>query len=188
MSTRSLTNVPEEDDDSHEDQYNNSPVTPTIPQDSILNPAGLYKNPSAASSTSTITALQNKNGSNPRASSSTRRTPSVRTLGGSGAPTAPVSSTVKRSSSSNNISRALRHASSIQKFRSTPRLPHDKDAGPAPSTAMYWSRAPVYGRLPMRTMRAHSVTLVDTVAWIFGGCDDKETKREIYCFDTGTSF
>ncbi|KAF8645697.1 hypothetical protein AX16_007632 [Volvariella volvacea WC 439] len=75
---------------------------------------------------------------------------------------------------------------SLQKIRSTPRLPHDKDVEPAPSTLMYWSRAPVYGTLPTRPMRAHSVTLVDTTAWVFGGCDDKDNFQDIYCFDIET--
>ncbi|KIY51359.1 galactose oxidase [Fistulina hepatica ATCC 64428] len=52
---------------------------------------------------------------------------------------------------------------------------------------MYWSRAPMWGHLPIRTMRAHSVTLVDSTAWMFGGCDDREsTSKEVYCFDTDT--
>jgi hypothetical protein len=37
-------------------------------------------------------------------------------------------------------------------------------------------------------MRAHTVTLVDTTAWLFGGCDDKECSKDIFCFDTGTFF
>ena len=37
----------------------------------------------------------------------------------------------------------------------------------------------------MRTMRAHTVTLIDSVAWLFGGCDDKESAKDIYLFDTG---
>lgn len=35
-------------------------------------------------------------------------------------------------------------------------------------------------------MRAHSVTLVDTTAWLYGGCDDKDSSKDIYCFDTET--
>ncbi|KAJ7789566.1 galactose oxidase [Mycena olivaceomarginata] len=53
----------------------------------------------------------------------------------------------------------------------------------APSTVLYWSKAPVFGVIPTRTMRAHTVTLVDTTAWLFGGCDDKECSRDIFCFD-----
>ena len=39
----------------------------------------------------------------------------------------------------------------------------------------------------MRNMRAHTVTLVDNVAWLFGGCDDRGCWKDIYCFDTGKS-
>lgn len=72
------------------------------------------------------------------------------------------------------------------KVRVLPRLPHSESAEPAPTTGMYWSRGPVYGQLPSRPMRAHSVTLVDNIAWVFGGCDEKGCYRDIYCFDTGT--
>jgi len=44
----------------------------------------------------------------------------------------------------------------------------------------------VYGACPTRTMRGHTVTLVDSMVWVFGGCDDKETARDIYCFDVET--
>ncbi|KAG1839319.1 hypothetical protein DFJ58DRAFT_812579 [Suillus subalutaceus] len=45
---------------------------------------------------------------------------------------------------------------------------------------------PVHGMLPMRSFRAHTVTLVDHVAWLFGGCDDKGCWKDVYCFDTDT--
>lgn len=72
-----------------------------------------------------------------------------------------------------------------QKYRVNPRLPNDKDAEPAPSTLMYWSRAPVWGTLPMRSMRGHTITLVDSMAWLIGGSDDKDSSKELYCFNTG---
>ena len=75
-----------------------------------------------------------------------------------------------------------------QRIRNTPRLPHDHEVELAPATLMYWSRAPVYGAIPMRSMRAHTVTLVDNIAWLFGGCDEKGSWRDIYCFDTGASW
>ena len=49
------------------------------------------------------------------------------------------------------------------KVRTIPHLPHGP-AEPAPPTLMYWSRAPVYGHLPSRSMRAHTVTLVENTA------------------------
>ncbi|KAH0833967.1 hypothetical protein J3R83DRAFT_11184 [Lanmaoa asiatica] len=73
-----------------------------------------------------------------------------------------------------------------QRIRTTPRLPHSDDVPIAPATVMYWSRAPVHGMLPMHNMRAHTVTLVDNIAWLFGGCDDKGSWKDIYCFDTDT--
>jgi len=73
------------------------------------------------------------------------------------------------------------------KIRTIPHLPHGP-AEPAPPTLMYWSRAPVYGHLPSRSMRAHTVTLVETTAWLFGGCDDKGCAKDVWTFDVGTSF
>ncbi|KAH7910001.1 hypothetical protein BJ138DRAFT_1009756 [Hygrophoropsis aurantiaca] len=73
-----------------------------------------------------------------------------------------------------------------QRIRVTPRLPHADDVELAPATNMYWSKAPVHGTLPMRSMRAHTVTLVDSTAWLFGGCDDKGCWKDVYCFDTET--
>lgn len=71
--------------------------------------------------------------------------------------------------------------------RNTPHLPHAKDIEAAPATLMYWSRAPVYGLLPQHGMRAHSATLVDNIAWLFGGCDEKGCWKDVYLFNTGAS-
>jgi Rab9 effector protein with kelch motifs len=71
------------------------------------------------------------------------------------------------------------------KIRILPRLPHSKDVELVPTTGMYWSKAPVYGHLPTRGLRANSTTLVDNVVWIFGGCDDTQCWNDVYCFDTG---
>ncbi|EIN05797.1 galactose oxidase [Punctularia strigosozonata HHB-11173 SS5] len=75
-----------------------------------------------------------------------------------------------------------------ERYRATPRLPHDKNAKPVPATLMHWSPAPVYGYLPTRGMRAHTVTMVDNVAWVFGGCDDKGCWQDVWCFDVETMF
>lgn len=74
-----------------------------------------------------------------------------------------------------------------ERIRHTPHLPHAKDAPSAPAAAMYWSRAPVWGTLPTHAMRAHSVTLVDNIAWLFGGCDEKGCWKDVWCFNTGAS-
>jgi hypothetical protein len=58
------------------------------------------------------------------------------------------------------------------------------DDGLIAPTTMHWSRALVHGALPMR---AHTGTLVDNVAWLFGGCYRKGYRKDAYCFDTGKS-
>lgn len=70
------------------------------------------------------------------------------------------------------------------RYRHNPHLPTG-NADPVPATLMYWSKAPVYGHLPTHNVRAHSVTLVDGVAWIFGGCDEKGCFKDVWCFNTG---
>lgn len=70
------------------------------------------------------------------------------------------------------------------RYRQNPHLPGG-NAEPVPATLMYWSKAPVYGSLPSHGLRAHSVTLVDGIAWIFGGCDDKGCWKDVWCFNTG---
>lgn len=51
---------------------------------------------------------------------------------------------------------------------------------------MYWSKAPVWGALPAHGFRAHTVTLADNVAWIFGGCDDRGCFKDMWCFNIET--
>lgn len=71
------------------------------------------------------------------------------------------------------------------RIRNTPHLPHAKDVELAPATLMHWSRAPMYGAMPTHGTRAHSVTLIDSVAWLFGGCDERGCWRDVFCFNTG---
>ena len=73
------------------------------------------------------------------------------------------------------------------RIRIVPHLAHSNSVEPAPASVMYWSRAPVWGTLPSHSMRAHTVTLVDNIAWLFGGCDDKGCWKDVWCFNTGIS-
>lgn len=75
--------------------------------------------------------------------------------------------------------------SSSARVRLLPHLPHSKDTEVAPAVQMYWSKAPVWGTMPNHGMRAHSVTLVDSVAWIFGGCDERGCWKDLWLFNTG---
>ncbi|KAF7373327.1 hypothetical protein MSAN_00542200 [Mycena sanguinolenta] len=120
--------------------------------------------------------------------------PSIRTLGSSRSSaennsarrTASSSSSTPPATGTPTKEKALRAPGTLHKVRSSPRLPHDTEVEAAPSTVLYWSKAPVFGIIPTRTMRAHTVTLVDTMAWLFGGCDDKDCSKDVFCFDTET--
>ncbi|KAG5643113.1 hypothetical protein DXG03_001539 [Asterophora parasitica] len=191
--SRSLSDVPEEGT-LHGAHPDSSPYLTSI----------------ATSSTATLTAPSLSSLSS-RPAGSKPRTPSIRTLGRSsndnltvpvGASSSGGSGSVRRnhsSSSSISISSSSKGrkpafpgvTSSAPRYKSIPTLPHDKHAEAIPSTAMYWSRAPVYGTVPQRTMRAHTMTLVENVAWLFGGNDEKDMHsikdlKDMYCFDTET--
>ena len=136
--------------------------------------------PASSSSTPTPTAP-----GTPRIAA-TRKPSSLRHV--SNAPPVESAQSIKRRPSSPSAKEGKNARNPREpRIRTTPRLPHSDDVPIAPATTMYWSRAPVHGALPMRNMRAHSVTLVDNVAWLFGGCDDKGCWKDIYCFDTGKS-
>ncbi|KAH7869018.1 uncharacterized protein C8R40DRAFT_1177144 [Lentinula edodes] len=139
---------------------------------------------SSASSSATLGSggREGKSGSG-RRSGSSRKAGSSSSSSSSRRSATDASSTTRTTSLSRTAS-----TSTLTASRSTPRLAHlhEKDVPIASSTIMYWSRAPVYGACPTRTMRGHTVTLVDSTAWVFGGCDDKETARDIYCFDVET--
>lgn len=119
---------------------------------------------------STLTHKTSRSGLSARASRSGRATP--HTLGHSS--THPNGATPHLPSSSARV-------------RLLPYLPHSKDTDVAPTVQMYWSKAPVWGTMPNHGMRAHSVTLVDSVAWIFGGCDERGCWKDLWLFNTGAS-
>ncbi|TKW58404.1 Host cell factor 1 [Colletotrichum tanaceti] len=56
------------------------------------------------------------------------------------------------------------------------------DVPSAPSSGMYWSRAPVSGA-PHTSLRAHTTTLVGSNIFVFGGCDSRACFSELYVFD-----
>ncbi|EMD35037.1 hypothetical protein CERSUDRAFT_116544 [Gelatoporia subvermispora B] len=98
----------------------------------------------------------------------------------------------ERSKSSRREGRSTKgttHAAdgSLQRYRTRhyPRLPHHKDVPAVPATLMYWSPAPVHGTLP-GGVRAHTVTVVDNTAWVFGGCDERVCWRDVFCFNIDT--
>ncbi|KAI1334362.1 galactose oxidase [Xylariaceae sp. FL0016] len=56
------------------------------------------------------------------------------------------------------------------------------DVPAAPSSGMYWSRAPVSGA-SHTPLRAHTTTLVGSNVFVFGGCDSRACFNELYVLD-----
>ncbi|KAF7320925.1 hypothetical protein HMN09_00179200 [Mycena chlorophos] len=125
-----------------------------------------------------------------RTPTGSRKAASVRTLGRVATDGSKDGASIRRGTSSPTLQAPPKDRSSssrtLHRVKSSPKLPHDVDAEPAPSTALYWSKAPVFGTMPVRLMRSHTVTLIDSTAWLFGGCDDKDCGRDVFCFDTET--
>ncbi|CAD6570059.1 MAG: hypothetical protein CYPHOPRED_003727 [Cyphobasidiales sp. Tagirdzhanova-0007] len=109
-------------------------------------------------------------------------------------PSTPASTsipTLGTSSSSSSTPPSL--SSSTSKDRRFP-LPYSGDpASPlyAPFSLMnpFWHKAPVWGQLPTRPMRAHTATLIEgrdgAAIWVFGGCDQKNCFRDVWKLDLG---
>lgn len=56
----------------------------------------------------------------------------------------------------------------------------------SPPTLMYWARTPVSGKVN-KPVRAHTTTLVDSVIWLFGGCDVRgNCFKDVWKLDTGS--
>jgi Rab9 effector protein with kelch motifs len=97
-----------------------------------------------------------------------------------------TSSSSKRGvTSSQSIARFPGAQPGDRHYRSTPKLPNDPDAPEAPATALYWSPLPVHGVIPNKGLRAHTVNIIDSVAWVFGGCDERGCWAEVWCLDVG---
>ncbi|KAG1818919.1 hypothetical protein EV424DRAFT_1404798, partial [Suillus variegatus] len=86
---------------------------------------------------------------------------------------------------------SLRHTSTVVPAESISFSIKRRASSPSAREGKYppktQQRLQIHGTLPMRAFRAHTVTLVDHVAWLFGGCDDKGRWKDVYCFDTDTT-
>jgi hypothetical protein len=171
------------------------PFTPPVPSGNPVVPArseslpSPYPSGSASSlSASTTTLRASSSSRTQRTQSSSRRS----TPGDS-----PTNGTTRRlptpnaNASSTSLSATVAKSPRVPvpdpppRFRAVPHLPNMLNVEPAPPPVMYWSKAPVWGVLPTHGFRAHTVTLADNVAWIFGGCDDKGCFKDMWCFNIG---
>lgn len=102
-----------------------------------------------------------------------------------------------RSVSTNAASRPTTHRSSanttttasrstpIPKYTAFPPLASPAtgpDVPPAPSSGMYWSRAPVSGHAHP-PLRAHTSTIIGSNIYVFGGCDSRACFNDLYVLD-----
>jgi hypothetical protein len=94
---------------------------------------------------------------------------------------------VSRQPSRAALSGREREQKPISKFRATPRLYHYDGPVVSPAT-MHWSKGSTHGNMPARGFRAHTVTLVEQTAWIFGGQDETKCWDDVWCLDLGGSF
>ncbi len=166
------------------------PFTPPVPparSESLPSP---YPSASASSLSASTTTLRVSNSSRAqRAQSASRRSTPV------GSPTNGTAGrrlpTPNANASSTSLSATVAKSPRVPvpdpppRFRAIPHLPNVVNVEPAPPPVMYWSKAPVWGTLPTHGFRAHTVTLADNVAWIFGGCDEKGCFKDMWCFNTG---
>jgi hypothetical protein len=61
-----------------------------------------------------------------------------------------------------------------------------KEIPPAPTAAMYWSRAMTYGNGgPQGPLRSHTANLVGERLYVFGGCDNRTCFNILYILDMG---
>jgi len=160
---------------------------PSTRSESLPSPYPSGSNSSLSASTATLRASISSRPQRPQ-SASRRSTPASSPTNGTAGRRLP---TPNANASSTSLSAAAAKSPRVPvpdppaRFRTIPHLPNMVNVEPAPPPVMYWSKAPVWGTLPTHGFRAHTVTLADNVAWIFGGCDEKGCFKDMWCFNTG---
>ncbi|KAK7751199.1 hypothetical protein SLS62_006884 [Diatrype stigma] len=129
--------------------------------------------------------------------------PSTATTDSSSRRTATMRSTSAIISKANNTTSQLPHRTSAitpsartsrgvqkQQQQQPPYIPYPElqdpatapDVPAAPTSGMYWSRAPTSGH-PQAPLRAHTTTLVGSNIFVFGGCDARTCFNELRVLD-----
>ncbi|PSR77363.1 hypothetical protein BD289DRAFT_377836 [Coniella lustricola] len=84
-----------------------------------------------------------------------------------------------------STNRSTKHASIAATYNPFPPLASpsaDPDVPSAPSSGMYWSRAPVSGQ-GHPPLRAHTTTIIGSNVYVFGGCDSRACFNDLYVLD-----
>ena len=172
-----------------------TPPVPSARSESLPSPYPSTSNSSLSASTTTLRGSSASRTQRTQSSASRRSTPAGSPTNGTAGRRLP---TPNANASSTSLSAAVAKSPRVPapapapapvppvpRFRAIPHLPNAVNVEPAPPPVMYWSKAPVWGTLPTHGFRAHTVTLADNVAWIFGGCDEKGCFKDMWCFNTG---
>jgi hypothetical protein len=161
---------------------------PTARSESLPTPYPSGSNSSLSASTTTLRATGSSRTQRAQSASSRRSTPAGSPTNGTAGRRLP---TPNANASSTSLSATVAKSPRVPvpdpppRFRAIPHLPNVVNVEPAPPPVMYWSKAPVWGTLPTHGFRAHTITLADNVAWIFGGCDEKGCFKDMWCFNIG---
>jgi hypothetical protein len=161
---------------------------PSARSESLPSPYPSGSNSSLSASTATLRVSNSSRTQRAQSSASRRSTPaSSPTIGTAGRRLPTPNANASSTSLSATVAKSPRGPvpDPLPRFRAIPHLPNMVNIEPAPPPVMYWSKAPVWGTLPTHGFRAHTVTLADNVAWIFGGCDEKGCFKDMWCFNIG---
>jgi hypothetical protein len=164
------------------------PPVPSARSESLPSPYPSGSVSSLSASTTTLRASSSSRTQRTQSASASRRsTPGDSPTNGTGRRLPTPNTNASSTSLSATVSKSPRVPipDPPPRFRAIPHLPNVQNVEPAPPPVMYWSKAPVWGALPTHGFRAHTVTLADNVAWIFGGCDDKGCFKDMWCFNIG---
>jgi len=57
-----------------------------------------------------------------------------------------------------------------------------------PTPAMHWKKIESYGKVLPRSLRGHTMCMINEKIYIFGGCDNKVCYNDLYIFDADTNW
>ncbi|KAI2638487.1 galactose oxidase [Xylaria nigripes] len=93
---------------------------------------------------------------------------------------ATASSSASPNLTGSRLPPSLSHSSVQSTFPPLQDLSTAADVPAAPSSGMYWLRAPVSGERPLQ---AHTTTLLGNSIFVFGGCDNRACFSDLYVLD-----
>jgi len=87
-------------------------------------------------------------------------------------------------SRSRSMLQSLTNMSNIN-LGSIPNLP---STALPPTPAMHWKKIDPCGKAPPRSLRGHTMCMINEKIYVFGGCDNKVCYNDLYIFDADTNW